>query len=73
MAADVWKKTQPNQNKKAFGQLLAATEKVRSLGEIQGTDLPTFGLPPSRRGTVHRRQKIDLQGTQRIATLNKRG
>lgn len=35
-------------------------KKVTSLEEIQGADLPSFGLPMSRRGIVHRRQKIDL-------------
>lgn len=68
-----WQLMFEKQNKKAIGQLLAETRKVANLEEIQGTDLPTFGLPPSRRGIVHRRQKIDLQGTQRTATLNKRG
>jgi len=55
------------------GQLLAETGEVTSLGKIRETDLPMFGLPPSRRGIVHRRQKIDLQGTQRTATLSRRG
>lgn len=57
----------------AIGQLLAETGEVTSLEEIQGTALPTLGLLPSRRGIVHRRQNIDLQGTQRTATLSKRG
>lgn len=55
------------------GQLQAEIGKVTSLGKIKETDLPMFGLPPSRQGIVHRRQKIDLQGTQRTATLSKRG
>lgn len=57
----------------AIGQPLAETGEVTSLEELQGTALPMLGLPPSRRGIVHRRQNIDLQGTQRAATLSKRG
>lgn len=52
----MFQKTKQN----AIGLLLAEPGKVTSLQEIQGIDLPSFGLPLSRRGIVHRRQKIDL-------------